>query len=127
MAKGRNGGKRSKFEVAVAEVLEVEGYEYEPFKVSYKVAHTYTPDFVYNNGTTEVLVECKGFFRPGDRQKYRAIRDSLKPDQRLVFLLMSPLTRVQKGAKLTMAGWCEKERLMWFDSPKELVEEFRIR
>lgn len=121
------GGKRSTFEYETGLVLEKNGYTYESEKVAYVVKHNYTPDFILSGTSRKVLVECKGYFRPGDRQKYKSIRDQLDPDTILVFLLMSPYQRVAKGTKLTMGGWCEKEGLMWFDSPTELVEEFKER
>lgn len=115
---GDQRGKRSKFEVRCAEVLEPAGFEYEVTKVDYVVHRTYTPDFTLGN----VLVECKGWFRPGDRQKYKAIRDCLNDDEELVFLLQSPRKIIQKGGKLTMSGWCTKEGLRWFGSPEEVCE-----
>jgi len=118
-------GKRSKFELVCSEVLEPAGFEYEPCPFEYIVERKYTPDFLHK----DVLVECKGWFRPGDRQKYKAIRDSLArddkrdwPEQELVFLLYAPKKKVSKGAQLTMAGWCDKEGLKHFSSPTEVVE-----
>ena len=115
--------KRSGFEEKVGQILEPEGFMYETTKHHYTIAHKYTPDFVLG----EILVECKGWFRPGDRQKYRAVRDGLKQDLfenwELVFLLQSPNKRVQKGAQLTMAGWCDKEGIKWFsmDNIEDLI------
>lgn len=109
---------RSTFEERNGEVLEAEGFCYEPYKIPYFTKHNYTPDFVYLG----VLVECKGYFRPGDQKKYKAIRDSLGADKELVFLLQYPDKKVRKGAKLTMAGWCEKEGIVWFDDPEDLVD-----
>ena len=122
--------KRSGFEVMCGAVLEPAGFEYEPYSVQYVVHHGYTPDFMYEvRGDYRVLVECKGWFRPGDRHKYKAIRDSLArddkrdwPEQELVFLLYAPKKKVSKGAQLTMAGWCDKEGLKHFSSPTEVVE-----
>ena len=110
--------KRSNFEGRMGEVLEKEGFLYEPYSLRYTIDHQYTPDFVLGN----LLVEAKGWFRPGDRQKYKAIRDSLKDNYELVFLLQSPLKKVSKGAQLTMSGWCEKEGLEWFSDPSELSD-----
>jgi len=109
--------KRSGFEDRLGSVLEPAGFLYEPFKTEYVIPHKYTPDFVHG----DILVEAKGWFRPGDRQKYKAIRDSLG-SQELVFVLQYPLKRVQKGAKLTMGGWCDKEDIVWFATPEELID-----
>lgn len=112
--------KRSGFEVACAEILEQVGFEYEPYRIPYHIEHGYIPDFAVG----DILVECKGWFRPGDTQKYKAIRDALGDmGCTLVFLLQHPLKRVRKGAKLTMGGWCEKEGIPWFslDNVEELI------
>ncbi len=121
--------KRSKFEQDMANVLEPAGFTYESDSAVYPMYSKYTPDFVYRlSGTEEVWVEAKGWFRPGDRKKYKAIRDALgrhgrdSPAKELVFLLQAPNKKVQKGAQLTMSGWCEKEGLRWFSDPKELAQ-----
>ena len=112
---------RSKLEAMVSSLLGPE-WLYEPFRLSYITNHKYTPDFVSTEGEKQILVEVKGFFRPGDTQKYKAIRDSLEPHQELVFFLSSPFKKVRKGAMLTMAQWCEKEGLKWFVDGVDLKE-----
>jgi hypothetical protein len=111
---------RSKFEEQAGQVLLPAGFSYEPHSVPYIIHHKYTPDFVCG----DLLVEAKGWFRPGDRQKYKAIRDSLEAPSELVFLLMRPNKKVSKGAQLTMGGWCTKEDIKWFDltTLEELAE-----
>jgi len=117
------GAKRSGFEERVAKLLEPEGFMYETTRHQYTIDHKYTPDFVLG----DVLVECKGWFRPGDRQKYKAVKQGLLldlfQDWELVFLLQSPNKKVQKGAQLTMAGWCDKEGIKWFsmDNIEDLI------
>ena len=59
-------------------------------------------------------MEAKGFFRVGDTQKYKAIRDCLNASQQLVFLLYKPDKKIRKGAKLSMSEWCDKEGLKWY-------------
>lgn len=103
------GKFRSKLEADVGEVLECYGFVYEPLKLSYHVPRNYTPDFVW----MDLIVEVKGYFRAGDTQKYKAIRDSL-PLNTLVFLLQSPGKKIRKGAKMTMAEWCEANEIDWF-------------
>ena len=113
---------RSKLEEMVHSLLGTE-WLYEPFKVHYETKHTYTPDFVHTiDDYYEVLVEVKGYFRPGDTQKYKAIRDSLDGSQELVFFLSSPSKKVRKGAMLSMAQWCDKEGLKWFVDGVDLKE-----
>ena len=65
------------------------------------------------NEDKKILIEAKGYFRVGDTQKYKAIRDSM-PEWELVFVLSNPLTKVRKGSKMTMSQWCEKEGLAHF-------------
>jgi len=96
---------------------------YEPFKINYETKHTYTPDFVCPiEEYYELMVEVKGYFRPGDTQKYKAIRDSLDGSQELVFFLSSPFKKVRKGAMLNMSQWCDKEGFPWFVDGTDLLE-----
>jgi hypothetical protein len=112
---------RSVFEEHAAEVLK--GFEYEPFTIPYTIHRNYRPDFVHIASNT--LVECKGFFREGDTKKYKSVRDSLEEGQTLVFVLMNPNKKIRKGATMTMAQWCDKERLAWYtlDTVEELMED----
>ena len=117
-------GFRSNFEYEVAQELQPYGFSYEPGAIDYKIKRKYTPDFVFEGGNRTVLVECKGFFRSGDTQKYKAIRDCIDADSELVFILMKPNQRVSKNTKLTMSQWCDKEGLMWYtiDNLQELLD-----
>ena len=103
--------KRSTLESRVGEILEPAGFDYEAYKIPYFIEHMYTPDFSIGN----LMVEVKGWFRPGDRQKYKAIRDSMNDiNCTFVFVLQAPNKRVQKGAKSTMSQWCDKEGIPWY-------------
>ena len=112
---------RSKFEENVAKVLR--GFEYEPVTIPYVINRNYRPDFVH--AATGTVVECKGFFREGDTKKYTSVRDSLPKGQRLVFVLMHPNKKIRKGARMTMAEWCDKEGIMWYtiDTVQELISD----
>jgi hypothetical protein len=112
---------RSKFEENVSKVLK--GFEYEPFTIPYVIHRNYRPDFVH--AATGTVVECKGFFREGDTKKYISVRDSLPKGQRLVFVLMHPNKKIRKGARMTMAEWCDKEGIMWYtiDTVQELISD----
>jgi hypothetical protein len=119
----KSGKYRSKFENRCGDLLEPAGFQYEPFKVHYEVKHRYTPDFVYTSKNShEILVEAKGYFRPGDTMKYKAIKKCLDPRQELVFLLQSPTKQVRSGSKLTMSGWCNKEGIRWFAGTTEVIK-----
>lgn len=113
----KHGIYRSGLEKSLAKGLPKD-FEYEPCQIPYIINKKYCPDFVYKH----FLIECKGFFRAGDTQKYKAIRDYLT-NHELIFVLSNPRTRVRKGAKLTMSQWCEKEGLKHFtvDQTQELL------
>jgi len=118
--------KRSGFEERCGEILEPAGFTYETGNITYKVEHKYTPDFLFEDDSFYSLwVEAKGWFRPGDRLKYRtiakAIQDKTGGITEFAFLLQTPNKRVQKGAKLTMSGWCDKNDILWFGSAEEVV------
>ena len=110
---------RSTFEEDVAKILQE--FNYEPFTIPYTISRSYRPDFVDASGL--YLIECKGYFRDGDTKKYTSIRDSLPEGQELIFVLMQPNKRIRKGAKMTMAQWCDKEGILWYniDTLQELI------
>ena len=107
---------RNNFESDVGE--ELVDWSYEPYQIPYVTKRKYTPDFTKGN----ILVECKGYFRVGDTQKYKAIRDSLYT-QELVFVFTNSNKKVRKGSKLTMGEWCDKEGFKWFK--KETLQELK--
>ena len=102
---------RSTFEEDVSKILQE--FNYEPFTIPYTISRSYRPDFVDASGL--YLIECKGYFRDGDTKKYTSIRDSLPEGQELIFVLMQPNKRIRKGAKMTMAQWCDKEKILWYN------------
>ena len=110
---------RSTFEEDVSKILQE--FNYEPFTIAYTIARSYRPDFVDVSGL--YLIECKGYFRDGDTKKYTSIRDSLPEGQELIFVLMQPNKKIRKGAKMTMAQWCDKEGILWYniDTLQELI------
>ena len=122
--KSKLGNFRSEFERDVATQLQPFGFSYEPFQIPYVIERKYTPDFVYELNGRTYLIECKGYFRAGDTQKYRSIANCLGSDQELIFILMKPNQKVNKSTKLTMAEWCDKHEILWYniDTLKELVD-----
>ena len=115
---------RSGFEYDVSKQLQPYGFSYEPWQIDYKIERKYTPDFVYERGGRTYLIECKGYFRSGDTQKYRSIAKSLPWTSELIFVLMKPDQKVSKNTKNTMAQWCDKNNILWYniDTLKELVD-----
>lgn len=83
---------------------------FEPFDLPYTVYRKYIPDFVLDN----ILIECKGFFRVGDTQKYKAIRDSIKGKYELIFVFTDSKKKLRKGSKMTLGQWCDKEGFKHF-------------
>jgi hypothetical protein len=122
--KSKHSKFRSGFEEDVAQKLQPFGFSYEPFQVDYRIERRYTPDFVYERNGRAYLIECKGYFRAGDTQKYRAVSNCLTESQELIFVLMKPNQKVSKSTKLTMAEWCDKHNILWYniDTLKELVD-----
>ncbi len=110
---------RSGLEKDLSEKLDGQ-YKFEPYDLPYTVHKKYLPDFVHEGKA--ILIECKGFFRVGDTQKYTAIRDSM-PEWELVFVLSNPSKKVRKGGKITMGEWCDKEGFKHFtvETAKELT------
>ncbi len=115
---------RSGFEYDVSKQLQPYGFSYEPFQVPYRIERKYTPDFVYERNDKQYLIECKGYFRSGDTQKYRSVVKCLGSNQELIFILMKPNQKVSKSTKNTMAQWCDKHEILWYtiDTLKELVD-----
>ena len=106
---------RNKFEETAGLLLK-KYCKYESEKVPYVIYKNYIPDFVGRNDKNkiDILVEAKGYFRVGDTQKYKAIRDSLPKKRQLVFLLYNPNKKLRKGSKMNMSEWCEKEGFKWY-------------
>ena len=122
--KSKLGNFRSEFERDVATQLQPFGFSYEPFQVDYIIERKYTPDFVYEKNGRTYLIECKGYFRSGDTQKYRSISKCIPDTHELIFVLMKPNQKVSKSTKNTMAQWCDKNGILWYniDTLKELVD-----
>ena len=104
-------------------------FEFEPIKVPYVTKRNYIPDFVIANKKKryKVMIECKGFFRVGDTQKYKAIRDC-NPKDELIFVFTNGHKKLRKGSKMTLGQWCEKEGFKWFteETIDELLEYLGI-
>lgn len=100
---------RSGLEKKFAELTPRGMFKFEPYTVPYTIHRNYKPDFVFD----DYLIECKGYFRVGDTQKYTSIRDSLA-GQELIFVLSDPNKKLRKGAKMTMGQWCDKENFQHF-------------
>lgn len=112
----RRPKKIGKFKSALehkASLLLGEEWEYEPYDVEYVMERKYKPDFVKG----DTLIEVKGFFRTGDQAKYLAVKDQLEREdegKELVFCFSNPDKKVRKGAKMSMADWCNRHGFRYF-------------
>jgi hypothetical protein len=112
---------RSKLEGKVALLLG-EDWDYEAHRVPYIISRKYVTDF----SKDRLVLEVKGFFRPGDQAKYLAVRDAIEAERKeLIFVFANPNKPVRKGAKLTHGKWCEKHDIRYCSvaNLKEFLDE----
>jgi len=114
---------RSGLEDRIAAQLDEAGvaYEYETKKLAYSIPHTYTPDFVLDNG---IIVEGKGLFDSADRTKHLAVKQQ-HPDKDIRFVFSRSASPLYKGSKSTYASWCEKHGFLYSDKvvPEAWIKE----
>lgn len=113
---------RSGFERTLAASLKQRkcAFTYEALKVPYTIAHVYKPDFQLANG---IIVEAKGYFRPGDVSKMRAVK-AQNPDLDIRFVFMDAHKRIP-GQKQSHAAWADRHGFPWADKtiPDEWIKE----
>lgn len=78
-------------------------FEYEPVRIAYTIKHTYSPDFVLDNG---IMIEAKGYFRPGDTAKMKAVKEQ-NPDLDIRFVFMDADKKISRQ-KTTHGQWAER-------------------
>ena len=86
--------------------------EYESEELKYYIAKTYIPDFTLKYRDGRVLhLEIKGYFRPEDREKLRAVREANpKLDVRLVF---DKDNKIHAKSKMRYSDWCNKYKFLF--------------
>lgn len=86
--------------------------EYEPDKIKYIRTHQYLPDFkITKKDGSFFYVETKGYFRPNDRAKLRAVKEQNPGlDLRLVFQRDQP---IYKGSPTYYSKWAEDHGFPW--------------
>lgn len=91
---------------------------YEPYKLTYFVESSYTPDF--SNAAATFMLEYKGRFRTRtEARNYLAIREC-NPDIELIFVFQNPRCPMpgaqqrSNGTKQTMAEWAKKNGFKWY-------------
>ena len=114
----------SGFERKLYAILDPMEANYHPMdcKLYYTVTSGYEPDFVvWNDDGTTTYVEAKGRFRDAtEARKYRAVRDSLKPTEELVFIFQNPnvampnTSKRRDGTKYSISEWADKYNFTWY-------------
>lgn len=107
-------GHRSGLEDTIADEIKAaeNTVSYEEYRLTYTIPasqHTYTPDFVLQNG---IIIEAKGLFDIADRKKHLLIKKQ-HPDLDIRFVFSNPQTKINKGAKTTYAMWCQKHGFLY--------------
>jgi len=95
-------------------------YLYEASKFPYVIESKYTPDFFLQNN---VVIECKGFFKPSDRRKTLAIK-AQHPDLDLRFIFQRNNT-ISKNSSTTYGDWCTKHGIpycIYPDIPEDWLQ-----
>ncbi len=90
-------------------------------KFKYTVHKEYNPDFVKEIDGIEILVEAKGrFWDSEEYSKYIWVRESLGPNQKIVFIFYNPnhpmpRAKARKdGTKRTHAEWADELKFEWY-------------
>ena len=89
-------------------------YEYERIKFPYIIPasnHTYTPDFVLENG---IIIETKGRWVLEDRRNIKLIKEQY-PNLDLRMIFTYSRCKIRKGAKTTYGDVCRKLGIPYAD------------
>lgn len=90
-------------------------FQYESEKIPYLLARHYIPDFIIDTVNGKIYIECKGYLRPEDKSKLRAVK-KLNPhmDLRILFY----------AEKKTQIRWAEKHGFKYaiYKVPQEWVD-----
>lgn len=110
--------RRNKFEDRIDQQLLLANvqYEYETERIPYILARNYIPDFIVQTKTKKIYIETKGYLRPEDKSKLKAVK-KLHPDidLRLVFY----------EYKLQSIRWATKNKIPYAigSVPEEWLDE----
>jgi len=61
-----------------------------------------------------IIIESKGRFTASDRRKHIAIKKQ-HPKLDIRFVFYNSRNKLNKGAKTTYQGWCEKNKFLYHD------------
>lgn len=96
-------------------------WNYEPWNINYYILKNYTPDFV--NEEKKIVIEVKSFFRWNQERQYLFVKDQVeKHGYEYIMALEFPQRKLRKGAKITIAEWCDKHDIRWI-ATKDLDRE----
>lgn len=118
----------SKAEVMFAIWMDDNGitWLYEPERLDWiPPARKYTPDYkVRRHDGSYFFVEYKGYLRPQDKTKMKAIRKQY-PDLDIRFVFQNANKPSYKGSKTTYGMWAEKNDFLWAEGtiPEEWLNE----
>lgn len=102
-------------------------FEYEPFPIAYTFIAQYLPDFVFDKKDgTKMFVEAKGYLKPSDRRKMKAVKDS-NPTLDIRFLFQQD-NFMTKSKKTKYSDWAFKNGFKFHigdNLPKEWIKEIR--
>jgi hypothetical protein len=115
----------SRAETLFAETMDDDQiyWQYEPEKFDWiPPKRKYTPDFkVAKRDGGYFFVEYKGYLRPADRTKMRAIKKQY-PDLDIRFVFQKADKKLYKGSKTEYWMWAEQWGFPWAE--KEIPEEW---
>ena len=101
---------RNKFEHRISKELaqavkrgKLKAFKYEAEKISYILNGSYLPDFIIETDCGKVYVECKGYLRPEDKRKLRAVKVQ-HPEMDLRILFYGDATAREKD----QIRWAQK-------------------
>lgn len=109
-------GHRSNLETEILRRLKkhkgVKGVSYETTVMPYILTKNYVVDFTVTTkmGRT-IFIEAKGWLRPEDRSKMRAVK-ALNPEADIRFCF-SKNNKLYKGSSTTYGDWCERHGFPW--------------
>ncbi|MEE9302686.1 MAG: hypothetical protein V3U84_02765 [Thiotrichaceae bacterium] len=99
---------------------------YEPEKFKWTPPdRNYTVDFkVMRRDQSFFYVEFKGYLRPQDKRKMRAIRKQY-PDLDIRFVFMDAKKKINKTSKTSYGQWAERHGYQWAEGtiPEAWLEE----
>jgi hypothetical protein len=90
---------RNKFEIKIEKQLTKSKlrFKYEAAKIPYVIASHYIPDFIVETCTGLVYIETKGYFRPEDKRKLKAVKKQ-HPELDIRFVFQNSKGKIRKGS-----------------------------